>query len=80
MVMPWVAARVPDTRSREGCQCVEVTTNLDNADNLVLVERRATRKDCETTWAGDSSAVTSTRWLRCWPNRRSIRYFKLTTA
>ena len=37
-------ALLPDTRNKDGCQGVEVTTNLDNADNLVLVQRWATRK------------------------------------
>ena len=40
-------ALLPDTRNKDGCQSVEVTTNLDDADNLVLVERWATRKHYE---------------------------------
>ena len=35
-------ALLPDTRNKDGCQSVEVTTNLDNSDNLVLVEHWAT--------------------------------------
>ena len=40
-------ALLPDTRNKDGCEGVEVTTNLDDADNLVLVERWATRKHYE---------------------------------
>jgi quinol monooxygenase YgiN len=40
-------ALLSDTRNKDGCQGVEVTTNLDNADNLVLVQRWATRKHYE---------------------------------
>jgi quinol monooxygenase YgiN len=40
-------ALLPDTRNKDGCQGVEVTTNLNNADNLVLVQRWATRKHYE---------------------------------
>jgi quinol monooxygenase YgiN len=40
-------ALLPDTRNKDGCQGVEVTTNLDNPDNLFLVERWATRKHYE---------------------------------
>ena len=42
-----IRALLPDTRNKDGCQSVEVTTNLDDADNLVLVERWATRKHYE---------------------------------
>jgi quinol monooxygenase YgiN len=40
-------ALLPDTRNKDGCQGVEVTINLDDADNLVLVERWETRKHYE---------------------------------
>jgi quinol monooxygenase YgiN len=40
---------LPDTRDNDGCESVEVTTNLDNADNLVLVERWATCKHYENS-------------------------------
>ena len=36
-----------DTRNKDGCQSVEVATNLDNSDNLVLVEHWATRQHYE---------------------------------
>jgi quinol monooxygenase YgiN len=40
-------ALLPDTRNKDGCRTVEVTTNLDNIDNLVLVAHRATRQHYE---------------------------------
>ena len=42
-----IRAMLPDIRNKDGCQCVEVTTNLEDADNLVLVQRWTTRKHYE---------------------------------
>ena len=73
-------ALLPDTRSKEGCQGVEVTTNLDNADNLVLVERWATRKDYENYlgWRQQRGDLDKLGTLLAEPP--SIRYFNLTNA
>ena len=61
---------LPDTRNKDGCQGVEVTINLDDADNLVLVERWATRKHYENYLAWRHSVATSTSSRRRWPGRR----------
>ncbi len=73
-------ALLPDTRNKEGCQGVEVTTNLDNADNLVLVERWATRKDYENYlgWRQQRGDLDRLGALLAEPP--SIRYFNLTNA
>jgi quinol monooxygenase YgiN len=42
---------LPVTRNKDGCQGVEVTTDLDDADNLVLVERWKMRKHYENDLA-----------------------------
>ena len=63
-------ALLPDTRNKDGCQGVEVTTNLDDADNLVLVERWERANTTRTTSPGGSSVATSTSWPRRWPGRR----------
>ncbi|HTV30570.1 MAG TPA: antibiotic biosynthesis monooxygenase family protein [Xanthobacteraceae bacterium] len=43
-------AILPETRNKDGCQGVEVTTNLDNSDNLVLVQHWTTRQHYEMAW------------------------------
>jgi quinol monooxygenase YgiN len=71
---------LPDTRNKNGCQGVEVTANLDDADNLVLVERWATREDYETylAWRQQRGDIDKLTGLLAGPP--SIRYFNLTSA
>ncbi len=71
---------LPDTRSKEGCQNVDVTVNLDNPDNLVLVERWATRKNYETyiAWRQERGDLDKLGTMLAEPP--SIRYFNLTDA
>jgi quinol monooxygenase YgiN len=71
---------LPDTRGREGCERVEVGTNLDNPDGLVLVERWATRKNYEDylAWRQERGDLDKLATLLAEPP--SIRYFNLTDA
>ncbi len=71
---------LPDTRSKEGCQSVEVTVNLDDPDNLVLVERWASRKSYESylAWRQERGDLDNLMTLLAGPP--SIRYFDLTNA
>jgi quinol monooxygenase YgiN len=73
-------ALLPDTRNKDGCQGVEVTTNLDNPDNLVLVQRWATRQHYETylAWRQQRGALDQLADLLTEPP--SIRFFHLTSA
>jgi quinol monooxygenase YgiN len=73
-------ALLPDTRNKDGCQGVEVTTNLDNTDNLVLVERWMARKDYENylAWRQQRGDIDKLAGLLAGPP--SIRYFNLTSA
>jgi quinol monooxygenase YgiN len=71
---------LPDTRNKQGCEAVEVTTNLDDADNLVLVERWATRRDYEAylAWRQQRGDLDTLGAMLAGPP--SIRYFNLTNA
>jgi quinol monooxygenase YgiN len=69
-----------DTRNKDGCQSVEVTTNLDNNDNLVLVEHWATRQHYENYLAWRQQRGDLDRLAGALAGPPSIRYFDLTDA
>jgi quinol monooxygenase YgiN len=73
-------AILPDTRKRDGCQRVEVTTNLDNSDNLVLVEHWATRQHYESYLAWRQQRGDLDQLAAALEGPPSIRYFDLTDA
>jgi quinol monooxygenase YgiN len=73
-------ALLPDTRRRPGCQGVEVTTNLDDPDNLVLVERWATRKQYEDYLAWRQQRGDLDKLAAALAGPPSIRYFDLENA
>src|SRR5689334_1481894 len=66
---------LPDTRNKDGCEGVEVTTNLDNPDNLVLVERWATRKHYENYLAWRQQRGDLDKLVAGLAEPPSIRYF-----
>jgi quinol monooxygenase YgiN len=69
-------ALLPDTRNKDGCQGVEVTTNLDNADNLVLVQRWATRKHYENYLDRRQQRGDVDKLVEASAGPPSIRYFR----
>ena len=71
---------LPDTRNNDGCQSVEVTTNLDDSDNLVLVERWTTRQHYENYLAWRQQRGDLDRLAGTLAGPPSIRYFELTDA
>jgi quinol monooxygenase YgiN len=71
---------LPDTRNKDGCQRVEVTTNLDNSDNLVLVEHWTTRQHYENYPAWRQQRGDLDRLAGALAGPPSIRYFDLTDA
>ena len=71
---------LPDTRNKDGCQSVEVTTNLDNSDNLVLVEHWTTRQHYENYLAWRQQRGDLDRLAGALAGPPSIRYFDLTDA
>ncbi len=75
-----LGAILPDTRNKDGCQGVEVTTNLDNADNLLLVERWASRKHYESylSWRQQRGDIDTLVAALAGPP--SIRFFELTSV
>ena len=73
-------ALLRDTRNKDGCQSVEVTTNLDNNDNLVLVEHWATRQHYENYLARRQQRGDLDRLAGALAGPPSIRYFDLTDA
>ena len=73
-------ALLPDTRSKDGCEGVEVTTNLDDADNFVLVERWATRKHYENYLAWRQQRGDLDKLAAALAGPPSIRYFDLTSV
>jgi quinol monooxygenase YgiN len=73
-------ALLPDTRKKDGCQGVEVTTNLDNPDNVVLVERWATRKHYEDYLAWRQQRGDLDKLAAALVGPPSIRYFNVTNA
>ena len=73
-------ALLPDTRNKDGCEGVEVTTNLDDADNLVLVERWATRKHYENYLAWRQQRGDLDKLAAALAGPPSIRYFDLTSV
>src|ERR1700737_4130431 len=73
-------ALLPDTRNKDGCQGVEVTTNFDNADNLVLEHRGPTRKNYENSPAWGAQGGDVDKLVAASAGPPSIRYFDLTNA
>jgi quinol monooxygenase YgiN len=73
-------ALLHDTRNKDGCQGVEVTTNLDNGDNLVLVERWATRQHYENYLSWRQQRGDLDRLAEGLAEPPSIRYFDPTDA
>ena len=73
-------ALLPDTRNRDGCHGVEVTTNLGDADNLVLVERWAARKYYEDYLAWRQQRGDLDKLAAALAGPPSIRYFDLTNV
>ncbi len=65
-----LSAILPDTRNKDGCQGVEVTANLDNADHFLLVERGATRKHYEDYLAWRQQRGDLDKLAGRWPGRR----------
>lgn len=75
-----IRTMLPDTRNKDGCRSVEVTTNLDDADNLVLVERWTTRKHYENYLAWRQQRGDLDKLAEALAGPPSIRYFDLTSA
>src|ERR1700730_12497858 len=73
-------ALLPDISNKDGCQGVEVTTDLDNADNLVLLQRWATRKHYENYLAWRQQRGDVDKLAEASAGPPSIRYFDLTNA
>jgi quinol monooxygenase YgiN len=73
-------ALLPDTRNKDGCQGVEVPTNLENADNLLLVERWATRKHYENYLAWRKQRGDIDKLAGALAGPPSIRYFDQTSV
>jgi quinol monooxygenase YgiN len=73
-------ALLPDTRNKDGCQGVDVTTNLDNPDNLVLVQRWETRKHYENYLAWRRQRGHFDKFAAPLAEPPSIRYFDLTSV
>ena len=73
-------ALLPDTRNKDGCEGVEVTTNLDDADNVVLVKRWATRKHYENYLAWRQQRGDLDKLAAALAGPPSIRYFDLTSV
>jgi quinol monooxygenase YgiN len=72
-----IRAFLPETRNQDGYQSVEVATNPDDADNLVLVERWPTRQHYENDRQERGDLDT---WPETLTGPPSIRYFDLTIA
>ena len=73
-------AILPDTRSKDGCESVDVTVGMDNADHVLLVERWASREQYEAYlgWRQERGDIDTLVAALAEPP--SIRYFDLTTA
>ncbi|MDA0261427.1 MAG: putative quinol monooxygenase [Proteobacteria bacterium] len=73
-------AILPDTRNKEGCESVEVTVSLDNPDQILLVERWASRAQYKAYlgWRKERGDLDTLAATLAGPP--SIRYFDPTTA
>ena len=73
-------AALPDTRDKDGCLNVDVTVNQDNADNILLVMRWASRRHYQTyrDWR-DSSGVVE-EFAKLTVSGISTRFFDDTDA
>ena len=71
---------LPVTRTKDGCEGVEVTTDVDNADSLLLVERWTTRKHYEDYLAWRQQRGDLDQLIEALAGPPSIRYFDLTNA
>ena len=71
---------LPDTRARKGFQAIEVSVNLDNPDNLILIERWDSRADYEAYlgWRKERGDLDNLGAALAGPP--AIRYFEPTDA
>ena len=71
---------LPDTRSYEGCQGIDVYDNLDDAENIVVYERWDSRPHYEKylAWRTETGVVDQLGAMLVAPP--SIRYFERLDA
>jgi quinol monooxygenase YgiN len=66
---------LPETRNKDGCLSVDVTVNLDNGDNVLLVMRWASRRQYETYFAWREANGDITEFAEKTVSGLSIRFF-----
>ena len=71
---------LPDTRAYDGCQGVDIYSNLDDTGNLVFYQRWDSRQHYEKylAWRTEMGTATQLRAMAASPPR--IRYFERVDA
>jgi quinol monooxygenase YgiN len=73
-------AALPATRTKEGCQSVELTANQDNPDNMIIVMQWESRRHYDTYRAWRESNGDVKRFADATEGGLSIRFFDITDA
>jgi quinol monooxygenase YgiN len=69
---------LPTTRAQDGCQSLELTTNMDDPDNMLIVMRWQSRKHYDTYLAWRQSIGDVKRFSDMTEGGLSIRFFEVT--
>ena len=77
-VMDALQRELPTTRSKDGCQSLELTVNQDNPDNMIIVMRWQSRDHYRAyrTWREANGDVS--RFAEATESGLSTRFFDVT--
>ena len=79
-VLAGLRAALPVTRSKEGCQNLELTVNQDNPDNMIIVMRWQSRRHYEKYRAWREEAGDVKRFAEVTESGLSTRFFDIADA
>jgi quinol monooxygenase YgiN len=71
---------LPATRSKDGCQSLDLVVNQDKADNMIIVMRWQSRKHYETYRAWREANGDVKQFADATEGGLSTRYFDITGA
>ncbi len=79
-LITWLKELLPDTRAFDGCEGVEVVQNQDDANNILLIEKWASRSHHEKNAAWRTERGDTEKLGATLVGSPSIRYFDTADA
>jgi quinol monooxygenase YgiN len=77
-VLEALRGELPTTRSKDGCQNLELTVNQDNSDNMVIVMKWASRKHYDVYRAWREANGDVGRFADATESGLSTRFFDIS--